>query len=100
MRTSQLYDQGLAKYDLARLVRAGELERIRRGAYAMPLPDNTFDADRHRRQIVAALDQLDPAAVVSHGSAAVLHGLPCVSMSLRRVHITKPRPSGGQRRRF
>jgi hypothetical protein len=100
IRTSQLYDQGLAKYDLARLLRAGELERVQRGAYAAPLPENAFDADRHRRQIAAALTRLDPAAVISHGSAAVLHGLPCLSMSLRQVHITKPRPSGGQRRRF
>ena len=64
MLTSQLYDQGLAKYDLARLVHAGELERIRRGAYAVPLPANTFAADRHRRQIAAALARLDPAAVL------------------------------------
>lgn len=41
-----------------------------------------------------------PGAVVSHGSAAVLHGLPVPAAALDRVHLTRDRDGGGQRRRW
>lgn len=97
--TSRLYLQGLGKYDLVRLVRTSELERVRRGVYAAPLPPGASDELRHRRDIGAALHDLDPDAVVSHGSAGVLHGLP-IWATLGRVHVTRSRSAGGQRRRL
>ena len=39
------------------------------------------------------------AAVVSHASAAVLHGFPLWNVPLQRVHATRARPSGGRQER-
>jgi predicted transcriptional regulator of viral defense system len=39
-------------------------------------------------------------AVVSHVSAAALHGLTMWDVDLRRVHVTVSRPSGGRRTRL
>jgi hypothetical protein len=98
--TSELYARGWAKYDLARLVRDQELARVRRGAYANPLPPDATSERRHRRLVAATLPGLNLGAVVSHGSAAVLHALPVWEAALERVHVTRSRASGGQRRRF
>ncbi len=45
----------------------------------------------------AAAWELGPDAVISHVSAAVLHGLPTWRTSLRRGHATRNRSSGGRR---
>jgi hypothetical protein len=70
-------------------VRAGELERLRRGAYvAGTLPADV--AAVHRLLVRATLSGLRRPAVVSHQSAAVLHGLPLWDAPLDRVHVTRP----------
>jgi predicted transcriptional regulator of viral defense system len=65
--------------DLRRLARQGDLRRVGHGAYAFP---GSFAGPRENT-IVAWLrlsgdrlpwDETDPAAVVSHASAAALHG--------------------------
>lgn len=94
--TRQLNGLGLERWDLERLIRTNQLERVRRGAYAAPLTRDTPEEDRHRRLLLATTPQLRPGAVLSHGSAAVLHGLP--AWGLERVHVTRSRSSGGQRR--
>lgn len=79
---------GWSDDELGRLVRAGELERLRRGAYlggALP----TDAAERHRLLIRATIPGLRRPAVVSHQSAAVLHGLPLWDVPLDRVHVTR-----------
>jgi hypothetical protein len=96
--TRQLTAQGLQKYDLRRLVRTNELERVRRGAYAIPLSADSTREQRHRRLLRATLPQLEPGAVLSHGSAALVHGLPTWSNWLGRVHVTRSGSGGGQRR--
>ncbi len=40
--------------------------------------------------------QVSGEAVVSHGSAAVMHGLPTWSDQLARVHVTRDRAGGGK----
>jgi very-short-patch-repair endonuclease len=85
-------DEGWSDGELDRLVRAGELARLRRGAYVnstLPLAA----ADRHRLLIRATLAGLRRNAVVSHQSAAVLHGLPLWDVALDRVHITRSPPA-------
>ncbi len=75
--------------ELGRLVRAGELERPRRGAYDTGLlPGNL--ATRHRLLVRATVAGLRKPAVVSHQSAAILHGLPLWGVPLARVHVTRP----------
>jgi Transcriptional regulator, AbiEi antitoxin len=79
---------GRSDDELARLVRAGELSRLRRGAYVdSVLPPD--DAEVHRLLIHATLAGLRRPAVVSHQSAAVLHGLPLWDAPLDRVHVTR-----------
>jgi Transcriptional regulator, AbiEi antitoxin len=100
--TSQLRARGLNDDDLARLRRRGELVRVRRGAYALPSkiePVDSWDAeDRHRLMIAATAPQLGAGAVISHASAAVLHGLPTWPEALSRVHVSRSRNYGGKTR--
>lgn len=90
--------EGWSDDELARLVRAGELERLRRGAYigeTLPLPA----AERHRLLVRATLAGLRRDAVVSHQSAAVLLGLPLWDVGLDRVHVTRRPPAWTDRSR-
>ncbi len=85
-------DAGWSDGELDRLVRGGDLTRLRRGAYVnstLPLEP----AERHRLLIAATLSGLRRRAVVSHQSAAVLLGLPLWDVALDRVHITRTPPA-------
>jgi hypothetical protein len=85
-------NEGWSDGELDRLVRSGELARLRRGAYVnstLPLAA----ADRHRLLIRATLAGLRRPAVVSHQSAAVLLGLPLWDVPLDRVHVTRAPPA-------
>lgn len=83
---------GWSDDELGRLVRAGELTRLRRGAYVNgALPDDV--AAVHRLLVRATLGGLRGPAVVSHQSAAVLHGLPLWDVALDRVHVTRRPPA-------
>ncbi|PRY49391.1 hypothetical protein LY71_106169 [Geodermatophilus tzadiensis] len=78
--------------EIARARRSGDLTRLRRGAYVDgPLPPEV--ADRHRLLVRATLAGLRRPAVVSHESAAVLHGLPTWGLRLGRVHVTRRPPA-------
>jgi very-short-patch-repair endonuclease len=79
---------GVSDGELGRLTRAGELHRLRRGAYVDAVLPAT-QSGRHRLLIRATLAGLRRPAVVSHQSAAVLHGLPLWDVPLDRVHITR-----------
>jgi hypothetical protein len=81
--------------ELRRLLRDGELTPIRRGAY---LPGEAPDDPevRHLAQIAAAARQLGPGAVLSHQSAAVLHGWDLWRAPLQRVQVTRSRRTGGR----
>jgi hypothetical protein len=80
--------EGWSDDELGRLVRAGELARLRRGAYVNgTLPKDV--AVTHRLLIQATLAGLRRPAVVSHQSAAVLLGLPLWDVPLDRVHVTR-----------
>lgn len=78
--------------ELGRLVRSGQLARLRRGAYVGGLLP-ADPADRHRLLVHATLAGLRRSAVVSHQSAAVLHGLPLWGVALDRVHVTRRPPA-------
>ena len=79
---------GWSDDELGRLVRAGQLDRLRRGAYvAGTLPSDAAAA--HRLLVRATLQGLRRPAVVSHQSAAVLHGLPLWDVPLNHVHVTR-----------
>ena len=83
---------GWSDDELGRLVRAGELGRLRRGAYVNGLlPDDS--ASVHRLLVRATVSGLRRPGVVSHQSAAVLHGLPLWDVALDRVHVTRRPPA-------
>jgi hypothetical protein len=96
--TRTLRSQGFNERDLGRMRRRGSLIPVRRGAYVRERrADRTF-ADQHRELIFATAPQLRDGAVISHGSAAVLHKLPTWENAIDRVHVTRNRTSGGNRR--
>jgi len=96
--TSTLRSQGFDTRDIRTLRQRGDLVQLRRGAYARGLPAERTVDEAHRDLIRATLPQLREEAVVSHVSAAVLHGLPVWSKALDRVHVTRNRSGGGKRR--
>jgi hypothetical protein len=92
-----LLAHGFSDAELTRLRRTGQLATVRRGAY-VPATDERLrePAARHELAVRAAVEQLPPGAVVSHISAAVLHGLDVWGLALDRVHLTRGRCSGGR----
>jgi hypothetical protein len=71
---------------------------VRRGAY-VPSTDPRLDdaVARHALSVRAAIRIMSADAVVSHVSAAALHGLVLWNVDLDRVHVTRDHRSGGRR---
>jgi hypothetical protein len=93
-RRSLLLASGLTSPEVQRLVARGDLVRVRRGAY---IEDRITDPRAvHRIQAIAAAHDLASGAVLSHVSAAVVHGLPIWALDLDRVTVTRSRRSGGR----
>jgi hypothetical protein len=89
----ELLASGYTDGELQRLCRGGDIERIRRGAYIEGgVPDDERAA--HILRVRAAMEYLSDEAVVSHVSAAILHGLPVWGLPLSAVDVTR----GGRRR--
>ncbi len=89
----QLINDGMSPHQLTRLVAAGDLVKVASGTFVAvgdlpPWPD-----ERHRLSVVAMARRC--GLVVSHVSAAVLHGLPVPGADLSRVHFTRPGVGGG-----
>jgi predicted transcriptional regulator of viral defense system len=91
LRRSEALAAGVTDAELARAVRRGELVRVRRGAYLDP----TAGLSRHRALVLATAPALRDGSVVSHGSAALLHGLPLWRVDGARVHVTRRPPAAG-----
>jgi hypothetical protein len=96
--TRDLVSDGYSHNELARLTRTGSLVHLRRGAYVSANGHPADASDRHRQLVLATVPLLAPGAVVSHESAAVMHGLPVWSNRLGRMHITRSRVTSGKRR--
>ncbi|MGY1594924.1 hypothetical protein ACI79D_23365 [Geodermatophilus sp. SYSU D00708] len=86
---------GWSDDELARHTRGGRLARLRRGAY-LPGAVPVDPVARHRLLVRATLAGLRRPAVVSHQSAAVLHGLPLWGVGLGRVHVTRRPPASSE----
>lgn len=86
---------GYTNTELQRLCARGELIRIVPGMYAQRQLCSTLDPrGMHRLTAIAATSTNAEAAVVSHVSAAVLHGLDLWNTDLDRVHLTIPGGKG------
>lgn len=76
-----------------------DLRRVRRGAYASASDWAGWDAaTRHRARIAAVVAAARHAPVLSHWSAAVVHGLPVVGRPDDRVHVVRDAAAGGRSR--
>jgi hypothetical protein len=98
MRRPDLLSAGWTDRELRRRRRAGELRSVARGGYV--LGDDEWLADaaaHHALRLSAPSPLLSPDAVVSHASAAVLHGLAVWGLPLGRVHHTRDRSTGTRR---
>jgi hypothetical protein len=93
----QLLARGYSSDEVQRARRSGELVPIRRGAY-LGRGDERLDvpAARHAVLVRATMPTLAPGTVVSHVSAAVLHGLDVWAIPLDHMHVTRAERSGGR----
>jgi hypothetical protein len=92
----ELLAAGFSDDEVRRLVRTGLLTPVRRGVYVQgDVPEDALA--RHVLNVLAAVGELAGDAVVSHASAAVLHGLRIWRVRLDRVHVTRLRRGGGRR---
>lgn len=89
--THELRARGIGASEIRRKVRTGELHPLRRGAFATEPDEGTA---RHRQLIRATMRTLADGTVLSHISAAVLHGLPVDEQLLNRVTVTRPSNGG------
>lgn len=95
LRAAQFADEGVRAREVVSAQGAARIHRIRHGAYVAEVADDAVG--RHRQLIDGTWPLLGDAAVLSHASAAILHGLPVWDEMLDRVAIT--RPEGGHGRR-
>lgn len=98
MLRSQLIALGYTDDEIRRTCGSRRLVSVRRGADVEPGDERLLrPEDRHALAVRAAVGQLGPASVVSHASAAVLHGIALWDVPLDRVHVSRPGTSGGRR---
>lgn len=80
-------------------LRRGELHRVRRSVYAPAGDWAGWDAaERHRARIGAVVAAATETPVLSHWSAAVVHGLPVVGGLDAGVHVVRRSATGGRSR--
>lgn len=85
--------EGLSDGEIARLVRRQQLVALQRGAY---LEGQVGSPEARQRAVVlATVAGLRVPGVVSHGSAALLHGLPLYRLPMRKVHVIRRPPTSG-----
>ncbi|OYO11111.1 putative AbiEi antitoxin of type IV toxin-antitoxin system [Propionibacteriaceae bacterium ES.041] len=95
--TAELLKSGIDHPGIRKLVTSGDLQRVRRGVYLRG-PDQQLVAEEQHRALIRAVLCDRPDAVLSHVSAAVVHGLPVPLRSLGRVHlIRRAKHPGGKR---
>lgn len=92
----ELLDSGMTRTQIHAKVRAGEWTRLRRAVY-LPASEPLTPEQRHRELIEASVPIVRPGAILSHGSAGVLWGLPVPRRLLGRVHFAVDRPTGAYR---
>lgn len=86
---AQLDHLGWSRHSLSSAMRARELTRLRRGYYSQA-------DDTTRPTILATREACSPEAVLSHATAAWLHGLPVRRAAMDSVHVTRSRRGGGR----
>ncbi|ADG77703.1 Transcriptional regulator, AbiEi antitoxin, Type IV TA system OS=Tsukamurella paurometabola (strain ATCC 8368 / DSM / CCUG 35730 / CIP 100753 / JCM 10117/ KCTC 9821 / NBRC 16120 / NCIMB 702349 / NCTC 13040) OX=521096 GN=Tpau_1071 PE=4 SV=1 [Tsukamurella paurometabola] len=88
---AHLLATGWSSDRLTNAVRSGELYRPAPGWYSAAKSETEWE--RYRTTVIATARRR--GGVVSHESAAVLHGIPYLRPRRNQVHLTIDRPSGG-----
>ena len=89
-------ESGYSDSELRRRLRAGQWSRLSRDVYVergRGRAKNLRGSRAKRLHLLrtrAVVDRMGAGVVVSHQSAAVLHGLPTWGLDLSKVHLTKP----------
>lgn len=95
-RTRELPSSEVAR--LYRAVRSGQVVPIRPGAFApVDAWQDLSHEDRHRVRVYETVAALSAPLVVSHESAAIMHGIPLLGPLTDAIHVTRPRRGGGWR---
>lgn len=103
-RVADLRQQGVTAREIARWSAAGVLTPLTRGWYAVADDQedghSAWERRRHHHALRtrALVRELDGAAVASHHSALVLHGLPTFAADLHQVHLTRTEDDHSRRR--
>lgn len=103
LRRADLVAGGITDADLRRTVRNGTVRRVHQGIYLLtPLVDPAeLDWQRVEREYllrIRAVASRNPRSVVSHLSAAALHGLPVFQADRSTVHLTRLGSTGAELR--
>jgi len=90
-------DGDTTRQQLARAARAGDMQRVANGVY---VPGERWseldDRERYLARIRAVADTRYSRPVLSHWSAAAIHGLPSIPRWPEDVHVTIGRATGGR----
>lgn len=97
---ADLENTGQSVRDVRGRLRAGDLVRVHPGWFVEKSRwDAAYPEDRHLLRVAASdRSRRGGAAVASHCSAAVLHGLPLTRVALDRVHLSGASTNGRVRR--
>lgn len=99
--SAALGDAGMNSHAIDMLLQCGELVRVRRGVYMLGEAWRAANVDaRYRTFVRATAEVAGRPLVLSHLSAAALHGLPIIGPWPTTVHVLSPRSSGGSTARF
>jgi hypothetical protein len=94
---SELIEGGQSDRDIARLVRAGLLRRVRRGAFTDDATLAGADAAGHHALLArAVVMQAKTDVILSHVSAVPFHGGPMWGLPADLVHVTRPDRRAGR----
>lgn len=89
---------GLDDRTLRKLAARGELVQVRRGVFVSAAIWDSLDLDDRRRlTVAAAADRAKQPLVLSHTSAALLHGIPTTARHDGLVHALTPAANGSRR---
>ncbi|WP_052070350.1 hypothetical protein [Rhodococcoides fascians] len=98
VRRAEALANGFADHELRALYERGGWVRLVNGVY---VPSSRLaelsEHERHRLLIDAILPSISGDHVVSHRSAALLHGLPLPRGGFDKVHVTRHRRGGGRK---
>lgn len=101
MTTAALQERGISPHGVGSLVASGVLVRVRHGIYVDGSQWRAAKADeRYVFFVRATAAGARRPAVLSHVSAAALHGLPTVGPWPRAVHMIDEDATGGSNGRF